>query len=128
MIDDVIYILLNANATVTGLVEHDIFPNIADESNTEKYITVHRISDTPEHTKDGASTLDVIRVQLSMYAPNKADVDAIAVAVRNVLDHYRGTVGAYTVDKIWFENDTNDFDVDSGRYVVMNDYMIRHKK
>jgi hypothetical protein len=132
MIDDVIFILLKGDATVTGMVGANIFPVMADENNAEKYITYKTISTTPENTKDGVSKLDTTRVQLNLYAPDKWDADAIAAAVRNVLDHYhgtlRGTLNTYVVDSIWFDGHDNEFDLESNRYVVVNDYFIREKR
>lgn len=129
MIDNVIYMILAAASGITAIVGTNIFTAVAAEGDYDQYIVIHLIDMVPENTKDGASMLDEIRIQVDSYNSDKDSGDQLAVIIRNTLDRYRGTVQAtYVIDNILFDNARNDFDEDRGVYKVSQDFIVRHKK
>lgn len=119
MIGKVIYSLLSGVGSV--------FPTRAPQGQAFPYIVYHVISDAPTDTKDGASELDVARVQISVFASTYASAVSLSDSIRSTIDRYRGTVESVVVDKIVFENEMDNYDEDAEVYHRSQDYFIRIK-
>lgn len=124
-IADVIYTILYADATVKGIVSTRIFPGRAQQTATLPFIVYNTISTNPTNTKDGASTLDFITVQVSCFDDNKTDTDTLADAVRSALDRYDATVSGEVV-RFVFDDRTDIYEEDAGVYHVALDFEILH--
>ena len=126
----VVFGLLNADATTTGLVGGRIFPDVAPQREIRPGIVYQEISRVPTNTNgpNGASDLDICRVQITMYSTTRAYTESIGTAVRNVLKNvYATTVSGIYVDWCRFESSITYFDNLSdqdGLYVLAQDYKI----
>jgi hypothetical protein len=98
------------------------------------YIVFQKLSTRPTDTKEGASPLDKILVQIDCYSGNYDTSHTIASAIRTALDRYSGTINGHVVDKIIFSNDSSgspqDVPTTSGSmiYWASQDYEIRLKR
>jgi hypothetical protein len=126
----VIFGLLNADATTTGLVGGRIYPDVSPQRDPRPSIVYQLISQIPNNTlgPDGASTLDICRVQIAMSATTRAMADQIGDAVRNVLKNvFHTTVSGVYVDWCRYDSSNSYFDNNSdqdGLYVLSQDYKI----
>lgn len=127
MIGKVIYNLLANSSEVTALVSTKIYPNIILDEKAVNYIVYQTNSTTPTDCKDGRSTLDVLSVDILVFASTLDLCNQISLAVRNTLDRYSGVNSGLTIDKIIFTGDNNDFDEESQIYFKSIQYDVRFK-
>jgi hypothetical protein len=63
------------------------------------------ISSYPYNTKSGVSTFDWYRFQIDCFARTSEETDALAAAVRALLDNYTGTSSSVVIDRIYFDGE-----------------------
>ena len=90
-------------------------------------ITYSRINNEPEDTKDGVSTLDVIRVDVDMWSADYATGKDLADKVRTALDRASGTFNTRVIQSIRFETDREFFDNGAQIYHFNQEYSIRYE-
>lgn len=82
-----IYALLQADATVTGLVGDRVYPSgDAPETVASPYVVWSVVASVPEPLLDGAPPTDQYRVQVDCWATARAAAHATATAVRDALE------------------------------------------
>ena len=130
-IGKVIYNILSNDSNVAPLVTTDgnlrIFPSRYNFPKNVKlpYITYQMFADEPNNTKNGVSTYDYVRVQISIYDNNYGDMTTLAGHVRTALDYVSGTYNGVVVDKIFYQDQNELYDDSAGSiglYGVAQDY------
>ena len=130
-IGKVIYNILSNNATISNLLTTDsntrIFPSRYNFPKNVKlpYVTYQMFADEPNNTKNGISTYDYVRVQISIYDNNYADMITLAGLVRTALDYTSGTYNGVVVDKIFYQDQSELYDDTAGSiglYGIAQDY------
>jgi len=130
-IGKVIYNILSNDSNVASLVTTDgnlrIFPSRYNFPTNVKlpYITYQMFGDEPNNTKNGVSEYDYVRVQISIYHNNYADMTTLAGHIRTALDYVSGTYNGVVVDKIFFQDQNELYDDSAGSiglYGVAQDY------
>ncbi len=91
-------------------------------------IILSRVSNTPTNHKGAVSSIDMIRVQLSIFADDPATGDQIGAFARAALDRYSGTVTVatidYHIDQILFEDESDDYDDNQKIYYKSQYYFV----
>lgn len=106
---------------------------IAGDGDTLPRITIDRISNPRNPSLAGATTLAMPRLQVDVEAATYADAHAVAEALRNCLDGYRGMWAEVFVDSCLLE-DERDFEDDSAgldgaaTFGVSLDFIIHHQE
>ena len=133
----IIYTILAADATVTGLVGQDaagqgwkIYPLTIPQKEGVPFVRLTEIAVEPSDTKTGASTLDAIRFQVDSYASTIRAAQQIDEAIRGAIDRYRGSVtvtgdATYFVDGVRFENRNNTMEEEKDIFRISADYQVR---
>ena len=130
-IGKVIYNILSNDSNVAPLVTTNgnlrIFPSRYNFPTDVKlpYITYQMFADEPNNTKNGVSTYDYVRVQISIYHNSYADMVTLAGHVRTALDYVSGTYSGVVVDKIFYQDQNelyDDSDGSIGLYGIAQDY------
>lgn len=128
MIGKVIYDLLSSDGTVSGLVSTRIYPDTVPQNAEFPFVSYAVISTQPTDTKEGASKLDVVSVQVDIYSRSYSTTQTIAAAARSALDRYSGTNNSVKVDKIIFaDQGSGAYEPEVGVYWITQDYTIRIK-
>ena len=104
-----------------------LYPQRVTQGDSSPYGVYKKISDKPTDTKDGASTLDVDRVQIDIITSTYAEGVSLSDSLRSAIDRYRGVVMGVTVDKIVFEDERDMYDNEAEKYMRSQDYFIRLK-
>ncbi len=87
--------------------------------------TYRVISAVEEMTNDGPTGFVKARIEYNTWATTYASSKALAVAIRDILNGYTGTLPDGTaVHNIWRDNSTDGFDQDSRLYRVQADYFV----
>lgn len=107
-------------------VTTNIHAMIAPQGTAYPYIVYQFISDIPTNDKDGPSTLDTYRVQLSIWGDGPA-VETLLASVRSTLDRFRGVNSGNNIDKFVFDGINDLFDEDSRYIGKAIDFLIRVK-
>ena len=127
----VIYNILSNDSNVAPLVTTSgnlrIFPSRYNFPTDVKlpYITYQMFGDEPNNTKNGVSTYDYVRVQISIYHNKYADMITLAGHIRTALDYVSGTYSGVVVDKIFYQDQNELYDDSAGSiglYGIAQDY------
>ena len=130
-IGKVIYNILSNDSNVAPLITTSgnlrIFPSRYNFPTDVKlpYITYQMFGDEPNNTKNGVSTYDYVRVQISIYHNSYADMITLAGHVRTALDYVSGTYSGVVVDKIFYQDQNELYDDSAGSiglYGIAQDY------
>ena len=119
-IGKVIFNILSNDSNVAPLVTTSgnlrILPSRYNFPNDVKlpYITYQMFADEPNNTKNGVSTYDYVRVQISIYHNSYADMITLAGHVRTALDYVSGTYSGVVVDKIFYQDQNELYDDSAG--------------
>lgn len=126
----IIYSVLSSNASLTGVVGLRIYPQTAPQTTTYPYIVFQNVSTVPTNTKGstGTSTMDRLRIQVTMVANSQTQIDQIGVLVRSALDYiWQQTISATYVQSITYQSEVDMFDEGSGQdglYIKHQDYFL----
>lgn len=125
---DVFYSLLSGNANVASVVGTKIYPVQAPQKTGFPFIVVDQISNVPTNTKSGVSSMDKIRVQITMISSSKSQLATLGEYVRTALDFVNNqTIQTIRVQYITFQSDNDTFDEGSGQdgvFLKYQDYYI----
>lgn len=135
-----IYSHLTTTASITDTLSSttDVFgPGTFPDSPPEKYIVIHQISKVPERHLGGGSGIARVRVQFDCWADTPEDADAIAEALRESLDNFRGALGTGSsevfANQIQLDDDNDNEAVpinasQSGKVGRSLDFFITHQE
>ena len=124
-----IYGLLNGASSVTNIVGSRIYPVSVPQFADFPFVVYTTTDTEPSMTKDGSSPLDVITVQIDMYANDFGTNTTLAGAVRSTLDFYKGTVNGQAIQRITMMNNSDgDYNAELGVFYLSQDYQIRLKR
>tara|TARA_R100000654_G_scaffold23374_1_gene45750 strand:+ start:2093 stop:2491 length:399 start_codon:yes stop_codon:yes gene_type:complete len=119
-----IYFILRNTTGVSNYVSARIFPQKVPYSETMPAITYFIIDTNPNNTKNGVSTYDYIRCQITSFGTTYAQAQDLATEIRNALDYKSGTFEGVEIDKCFFEDANDVFDDKFGddgiHYVAMD--------
>ena len=125
-----IFKILGDDSTLLGLLGgvKKIYPLRAPQSETFPYVVYQKNSVSANDSKDGASTLDVVRVQFDFYHDNFDLNYEISEQARTVLDKYRGTIGGISVDSCNYLTENEGWEDEDDIYRISVDYSFRIKR
>jgi hypothetical protein len=140
-ITNVIYNILSNYSPLTTEVSNKIFPLRILHGTNFPAIAYHQVSVTPMNTKDQISTLDFIRVQVSIFAADAGGVsgfekaNSIALLVRAAMElkaaALPATISTFKVNQIFYDGEVqmSDDEADfAGVYQVAQDYIIGYNR
>lgn len=123
---------LLADGVVSGLVGTRIYPGSAEPGATLPFLVFARISGPREQGFDGPLGLAEPRVQFDSYAETWRGARALARALRQSLDGFRGTVSAgspiasVTVTASRIENERDLYEPATRLRRVSTDFIFSH--
>ena len=126
LIEEGLITYLLAQSGVTAYVGEQIHFVHAPQNVTAPYIIIIKISGVREHSHDGSSELAHPRFQLSVFANTYSEVKGIASALQTVLQTYSGTMGSVNVDVVFYDNEVDMYEQETGLYHTALDYIIWH--
>lgn len=125
-----VFYLLNNNAATTGAVGGRIFPDVAPQTSLRPSIIVQTISTLPNNTLgiEGASRLDISRVQVTIASDTRKESNDVAQLVRNVLKNvYNTNANGVLIDWCRFDSQAeffDDYSYKTGLYITALDFKI----
>ena len=124
-----IYGLLSGQSAITNIVGSRIYPVSVPQFADFPFV-VYTTTDTEmTMTKDGSSPLDVITVQIDMYANDFETNTTLAGAIRSTLDFYTGTINGQAIQRITMTNSSDgDYNAELEVFYSTQDYQIRLKR
>ena len=128
-----LYDLLAADGTVAGIVSTRIYHQAASTNADLPYIVIQRIGSIHDHHMTAATGLTRPSIQIDCWSTSSTLAQALAEAVREALDVYRGTMGTdslfVNVASLQGENDDYEIprsDEEVTSYRVTQDWLIWH--
>lgn len=98
------------------------YPNTLPQSPTLPAVRYLQVSDPPEHTQSGRSSLRHPRWQLDCYAETYIAARTLAEQLVSLADGYSGQMGATTCYAGFQENARDNYDPETGRHWVTLDF------
>ncbi len=126
-IEQAIFSILTADATLSGLVGARVYPVRASQDGSEPYIEFEFDGLVPEITLDGALNYDYQRVTFNVYAPTYDAAQSVARAIRGVLQNYTGTVSGVTITYCQLNQQTDSDEFDVGLFSVTATYELQYR-
>ena len=119
-----IYSILSNVVAISDLVGTRIFPQKIPYGQQMPSITYFVIDTTPNNTKNGASTYDYTRCQITAFGKTYSEAQDLATKIRAALDYKTGTDAGVVISKCFFEDANDVFDDSFGEdgihYVAMD--------
>ena len=128
MIGKALYDILSTTTAVTNLISTRVYPVIAPQSAAMPFAVYTIASDTPSDTKSGVSKLDILRVQIDIYATTYAAAIAVDEAIRTRLDKLQTTAAGLTIDGIKYINKSTFYEAEGESFRIGSEYEVRWKK
>ncbi len=114
-----------ADTAVAGLAGTRMYPAKLPQGPTLPALVYQRIDTRRLHDLNGPDGLPRPRVQVTAWAANVAGAWALANAVRERLDGYRGQWGDVAIGSCLCVGERDTDDPETGRAGVIQDYMIQ---
>lgn len=109
--------LLRADAGITALVAGRIYPVATPQDAARPFLLYRRISSRHHQHLSGGSEVCIADIELACVADTYSEAVALADAVREVVDGYRGTAAygatSTTINSIRLQSETDEsFEID----------------
>jgi len=104
-IEEALFYILGADATIDSLVDGRIYPNAVPQGKAMPAITYQQISGPREYTTDGPVGLVMARYQVNCWTETYAEARQLGEAVRLTLNGYIGTIESLQIYGIFLENE-----------------------
>jgi hypothetical protein len=125
MIGKSIYDILKSDVTVAAIVGTQIYPMRTPQAVDPPFVVYTTTDNEPTDTKDGSSTLDEIRFDVSMYSDTMTELESLSDAVRRALDRYSGTNKSNVIQTIIFEAEDNSYSNKAELYNNIQTFKLR---
>ena len=125
-----IFNILVNDVQLHAVLEDRIYPNVVDYGATLPAVAYTEATNEPSNSKTGASTLDVVTVQISVFSLTYAEVVDISSKVRRALDYKVGIFEGVNVQRIFFQDSSDAHDKsygETGVYQRNMDFLVRVK-
>lgn len=127
MIEQALLTALAADAPLTALVGTRIYPVTAPQGTAAAYVTYEKVTGNPYHDHGGSGNLRWARISYMCHAPTYSQAKAVADAIRDVLDGYRGTLDDVSIGSILSEEDADiGLDDVTRMQLVAVDFMVQY--
>ena len=100
-LDEAIYQYLVSQTAISDLVGTRVYPDMLPEGCEFPAMTFQQVSLTARYSHDGDASLDTARVQLDVYAEDRAAAGQIASALRGVLSGARTSEGSVLIQSVF---------------------------
>ena len=125
MFDELRTFLLE-DATIAGIVEERVYPNILPQPATLPALTFAQVSGVRVRDLSGPTGRARPRVTVNSWASTYSAVRALADAVRRRLDGYAGPLTTVVIGSSALDNEFDIYEQDLKIHRVMQDYIISH--
>lgn len=128
LVEEALVARLAAVTAVTDLVGARIYPLRAPEGVTPPFLVYQRIAATRETAFGANPGIARARIQLTAWGPTYASAKAVATAVRQALERFRGTVLGVEFLDVFVETDADLRDDEVLLDGVATDLQVIHRE
>lgn len=128
LIEEALVSRLSAVSAVTALVGSRIYPVRAPEGAARPFLVFQRVAATRETAFGADPGLARARMQVTAWADRYATAKAVATAVRQALQRYRGTLLGVEVLDVFVELDQDVPDDEVQLFGVLTDFSVIHRE
>lgn len=108
------------------LISYSLFPVNAKQNTTaDPYITYDTLRVDSDKVKGEVAWADMATVLIAIFSTRYDVAKANAIAVRTILDNYKGTTGGITIDGIYFIDESDEWEDNTKRHMVIQEYVVR---
>lgn len=125
MTGKVLYTLLTADSTLTGLVSSRIYPWPLPQANAFPAIA-YIIEEKPVMRCDGGTRIIMADVTVGIFADTLLQAETIGTHVVRILDLQKGSIAGVDVQSIMLNNGEDDFDEELRLHYVKQTYNITY--
>ena len=125
IIGKAIYNILSNDATVSGVVGTNIFPELAPPNIDVPYLVYSVLSNSPSDVKEDSGSIDIAQIEVYSFQNTYNNAIDLGVAVRDALDRKSGTYNTVQVQSIQYTNEQMDVNETRQIWASIQDYSIR---
>lgn len=119
------YILTN-NAAVSDVVGSRVYAFTLPQEKEMPAVVLSVVGNRPNHTKDGTSEIDEIRMQVTAVGRTQSQCIDLSRKIRNAIDQAAaGTYAGVELQSTYFEQQVGLYEFERNVPMVANDYTIR---
>lgn len=122
-----IYNILINDATVSGEVSTNVFPELAPPNIDAPYIVYSILSNSPSDVKEDGGGVDVANLEVYCFHDSYNEAIDLGVAVRSALDRTVGTYNGVKISGLQYTNEQMDVNESRKLWASIQDYSIRIK-
>jgi hypothetical protein len=127
--------LLAGQSSITSLLgsERQIYVQVIPQRATYPCLLISRISTNPHNTLDGGLGTDrAVDIDIEARANTAAAATALAEAVRDFLEPYRGPAGDSTIHAVHVTDEAEEHEnptggSEQGRIITVTDYTVQYR-
>jgi hypothetical protein len=126
MVEKAVFGMLNVNG-VTAIVGTDpvrVFPSIAPEGADTPLIVYAKVGASRTHVSGHDTDLASAHIRVACWADTALGAITLAAAVRAAMQDYSGTAGGVTVQRVFLEDESSDYDDVVQRHVSEIDFTV----
>lgn len=127
IIEQALYSRLTDFAGLTALVGSRIYPLVRRQGSALPALTYQKISAIREHLMVADANVVVARMQVDCWDASAMGVKNVAEQVRLALQDYSGTEATVVIQRIFIENEIDDWNPSTEIYRVTYDFLIWHE-
>lgn len=126
-VEEALRTALAADGTLAAITGARIYPVVAPQGTAAAYVTYERVAGNPHHDHGGSGNLRWARISYMCHSATYSQAKAMATAIRNVLDGYRGTLSGVSIGSILSEEDADiGLDDQTRMQLVAVDFMVQY--
>lgn len=111
---------------VSSRIASRIYPRVLPQTPTLPAVVYQRLTTTPTHSHDGASDLDMSRLQLDVWADTYAEAREAAIAIRTTLDGERGMWSGMWISAVLLDSADDFFEDATRMWRQRTDWRVWH--
>lgn len=127
-LNEAIYAWWQANSTLCSLAGSRLYPQKLPQGSTLPATVYQQVSEAGDMAHDGPLNLFKAVYQFDNYGSSLSQAKALALALRQQLNGYKGTVGGVTIEGVFFVNMVDDFGDALDVYRVSVDFRFMYKE
>ncbi len=127
-LNEAIYAWWQANSTLCALAGSRLYPQRLPQSSAYPAAVYQQVSEVGDMAHDGPLDLFKAVYQFDCYGGSLKQAKTLALALRQQLNGYKGTVGGVTIEVVFFVNMVDDFGDALDVYRVSVDFRFMYKE
>jgi len=126
-IEEALFSKITNDSSITNLLGDttSVYPNHTERGLKPPYITYEMQSREPSLIKNASPTVDFVEIDYRIHARSFQNILDISENLRDLLDHFKGTVDSVDIDRIHLINTQDEYEEEGELHIREDTYRVR---